>query len=76
MREHKEIVRIAVLISLFLFFQTGCAHRLVNDRLAEYQPDAGYRFKNLTDDGNSDALFVAVAFSGEGPGRRRCLTGC
>lgn len=66
MREHKEIVRIVAFIGLFLFFQTGCAHHLVNDRLAEYQPDAGYRFKNLTDDGNSDALFVAVAFSGGG----------
>ncbi|MCG3113730.1 MAG: patatin-like phospholipase family protein [Candidatus Manganitrophus sp. SB1] len=66
MREHKEIVRIVAFFGLFLFFQTGCAHHLVNDRLAEYQPDAGYRFKNLTDDGNSDALFVAVAFSGGG----------
>ncbi|NKE73008.1 patatin-like phospholipase family protein [Candidatus Manganitrophus noduliformans] len=66
MREHKEIVRIVAFIALFLFSQTGCAHHLVNDRLAEYQPDAGYRFKNLTDDGNSDALFVAVAFSGGG----------
>lgn len=66
MREHKEIVRIVAFIGLFLFFQAGCAHHLVNDRLAEYQPDAGYRFKNLTDDGNSDALFVAVAFSGGG----------
>lgn len=66
MREHKVIGRIVLLIGLFFFFLTGCAHHLVNAELTEFQPDAGYRFKNLSTDGNSDALFVAVAFSGGG----------
>ncbi len=44
----------------------GCAHAPINAPLARYQPDAGYRFATLTPDGNSDSLFVVLAFSGGG----------
>lgn len=44
----------------------GCAHYPVNQPLARYDPDAGYRFKNLAHDGNSDSLQIFMAFSGGG----------
>ena len=44
----------------------GCAHYPVNPPLARYDPDAGYRFKSLAHDGNSDSLQIFMAFSGGG----------
>lgn len=55
---------------LSLFFLAlslcGCAHYPVNPPLKSYSPDYGYRPKNLKSDGNSDSLFVVLAFSGGG----------
>ena len=44
----------------------GCAHYPENARLEHYDPQSGYRFKNLTNTGNSDSLQVFLAFSGGG----------
>jgi len=53
----------AVLVCLSL---VGCAHAPINAPLAQYQPNAGYRFVNLTPGDNTDSLFVVLAFSGGG----------
>jgi NTE family protein len=53
------IVSIAVLL-------TGCAHYRENARLEHYDPQSGYRFRNLTNTGNSDSLQIFLAFSGGG----------
>ena len=37
-----------------------------NPPLAQYSPDAGYRFERLDHPGNDDGLFVIVTFSGGG----------
>ena len=44
----------------------GCAHYPVNAPLTGAAPDAGYRFNNLSHTGNSDSLFIVLAFSGGG----------
>jgi NTE family protein len=54
---------LAVVIILIL---TGCATYPVNPPLAQYNPQSGYRFENLTAPENSDSLFVILAFSGGG----------
>jgi predicted acylesterase/phospholipase RssA len=55
------------LLLLALALTAGCAHYQVNPRLATANPNAGYRYKNLTPGpGNSDSLFVILAFSGGG----------
>jgi predicted acylesterase/phospholipase RssA len=38
----------------------------VNSRLDTFNKDTGYRFQNLSAPGNSDSLFVILAFSGGG----------
>jgi len=44
----------------------GCAHYPENARLKHYDPQSGYRFRNLSHPGNSDSLQVFLAFSGGG----------
>ena len=44
----------------------GCARYPVNARLAAWDREAGYRFRNLAQPDNSDSLFVVLAFSGGG----------
>src|SRR5262245_19016461 len=44
----------------------SCAHYPENARLASYDGQSGYRFKNLGNVGNSDSLRVFLAFSGGG----------
>ncbi len=44
----------------------GCAHYPVNERLAQYSPDEGYRGKNMRLPGKSDNLLLFVTFSGGG----------
>ena len=45
---------------------TSCATYPVNPPLAQYNPQSGYRFENLTAPENSDSLFVILTFSGGG----------
>lgn len=44
----------------------ACASFPENPPLAQYAPQAGYRFENLAPGDNSDKLFVIVTFSGGG----------
>ncbi|MBI3596723.1 MAG: patatin-like phospholipase family protein [Nitrospirae bacterium] len=53
----------AILLGLFII---GCAHAPINAPLSRYQPNAGYRFANLTPGDNTDSLFVVLTFSGGG----------
>jgi predicted acylesterase/phospholipase RssA len=46
---------------------TGCTTTPVyNQRLTQFSPDSGYRFKNIEKKENSDDLFVILTFSGGG----------
>jgi NTE family protein len=59
--------RQVALLPLLLAVLAGCAHYPVNDRLQRYDPGGGYRFDNLTvGEGNTDTVFVCLAFSGGG----------
>jgi NTE family protein len=44
----------------------GCSPHFVNDKLDRFDKEAGYRYGKLAGDGNSDDLFVILAFSGGG----------
>jgi NTE family protein len=65
--DHK-IMRVhqALLLSATLLLEGGCAHYPDNARLEHYDPQAGYRFRNLSNTGNSDSLQIFLAFSGGG----------
>ncbi|MDT8287750.1 MAG: patatin-like phospholipase family protein [Elusimicrobiales bacterium] len=45
---------------------SACATYPANPPLARYDPDAGYRFNNLSATDNTDSLFVILSFSGGG----------
>jgi predicted acylesterase/phospholipase RssA len=49
-----------------LLLLSACASFPETPRLAEYNPDRGYRFDRLDPGDNSDELFVIVSFSGGG----------
>ncbi len=53
------------LVAAVLFVQ-GCAHYPVNERLRHYDPDEGYRGKNMRVPGKSDDMLLFVTFSGGG----------
>ena len=44
----------------------GCSPYLVNGKLDRFDKDAGYRYGKLSGEGNSDEIFVILAFSGGG----------
>jgi len=56
----------ALILSVAVLLGGGCAHYPENARLKHYDPQSGYRFKNLSNTGNSDSLQVFLAFSGGG----------
>src|ERR1043166_6725179 len=56
----------AVIFSVVILLGGGCAHYPENAQLKHYDPLSGYRFRNLTNTGNSDSLQVFLAFSGGG----------
>ena len=59
--------RLAALVLIAGLATTSCAHYPVNDRLAEWDGNRGYRFHALdSDDGNTDSLFVCLSLSGGG----------
>src|SRR5512135_653093 len=49
-----------------ILMTAGCAHYPVNQPLAQYNPDNGYRAKFMGTPGNSDELLLYLAFSGGG----------
>lgn len=61
MKNYREFI---CLILCLCFF--GCAHYPINAKPGTYDKNQGYRFKNLSSPGNSDSLFVILAFSGGG----------
>src|SRR5882724_9719034 len=56
----------AFILSAAVLLGAGCAHYTENARIKHYDPQSGYRFRNLTNTGNSDSLQVFLAFSGGG----------
>src|SRR6266550_2260750 len=56
----------AVAFSAIILLEVGCAHYPENARIEHYDPQSGYRFRNLSHPGNSDSLQVFLAFSGGG----------
>jgi NTE family protein len=58
-------MRCLAILGLTVFFGS-CASNAVNSRLTRYDELGGYRYDNLSGDGNSDDLFVILAFSGGG----------
>src|SRR5437867_4674643 len=56
----------ALILSVAVLLGGGCAHYPENARLKHYDPKSGYRFRNLSNTGNSDSLQVFLAFSGGG----------
>ena len=58
-------VRVLTLASATLLL-AGCASYQENPPLAAYDTSTGYRYENLSTAGNTDELFVILAFSGGG----------
>src|SRR5258706_9926323 len=56
----------AAVLSAALLLGGGCAHYPDNARMSHYDPQSGYRFRNLSNTGNSDSLQIFLAFSGGG----------
>jgi NTE family protein len=44
----------------------GCAHYPTNERLEKYDPDYGYRGKNMRDPARGGDLYLSLSFSGGG----------
>jgi NTE family protein len=63
MKTHRALILIFGAAALFA---VGCAYYPENARLAHYDGQSGYRFKNLSNTGNSDSLQVFLALSGGG----------
>lgn len=64
------LLRITLVLT-FCLLASGCATYILNQPLADYDPNKGYRFPGLIKDAsldtsNSDSLFVCLAFSGGG----------
>ncbi len=55
-----------MLTVFMMLLSAGCAHYPVNQPLKEYNPDIGYRGKNMRNPGKSDDLLFFVSFSGGG----------
>lgn len=64
--KQKGLFHILPILLFFLLFVTGCAHFPLNEPLEEYNPESGYRGKNMIANGNSDELAVYLTFSGGG----------
>src|SRR5512139_2845908 len=45
---------------------TGCAHRVMNQPLRQYQPQEGYRGKNFVTPDKDEQLLLMLSFSGGG----------
>ena len=56
----------ALVLTAALLLGGGCAHYPENGRITHYDPESGYRFRNLSNNGNSDSLQIFLAFSGGG----------
>src|SRR2546426_5652985 len=61
----KRVLQV-LLLSAAVLLGGSCAHYPENARMGHYDPQSGYRFRNLSNTGNSDSLQVFLAFSGGG----------
>jgi len=59
-------VSLGVILIAVSLVATGCLHYPINPRLQQYNPDTGYRGKNMGEPGNSDKLLLLLTFSGGG----------
>src|SRR5213593_847773 len=59
-------IHLALIFGAVILLGAGCAHYPENARLKHYDPQSGYRFRNLSNTGNSDSLQIFLAFSGGG----------
>lgn len=66
LRVHRGLRRAALCAFVALFLSSGCAHYPVNEPLKTYDPDGGYRGKNVRVPGKSDDLLLFMSFSGGG----------
>jgi NTE family protein len=55
-----------IFMALLFASIAACAHYPLNQQSEIYNTDTGYRFDNLTQEDNSDSLFICLAFSGGG----------
>lgn len=60
--DHYKIYRYVILLFI-LFLMVGCAHYVVNQSLAQVDPDSRYRGKFMGQPGNSDGLLLYLTFS-------------
>ncbi len=51
---------------IFVVSAVGCAHYPVNQSINQYDPQVGYRGRNVIDPANEDQLLVLLSFSGGG----------
>jgi NTE family protein len=58
--------RLLIGVSLVVFALAGCAHYPVNVPLEKYDPDSGYRGKNVRDPEKPDNVLLLLTFSGGG----------
>ncbi len=66
-RAHSWLYRAAIiLLILVITLITGCAHYPVNVPIAKYDPDYGYRGKNMRVPDKKETLLVSLSFSGGG----------
>jgi len=56
----------SLLLVVLVACLAACAGPPINSKLAVYDKAAGYRYQSLASDGNTDQLFVILAFSGGG----------
>lgn len=61
-----KMARSLTFVAIAALLLASCAVRPVNVKLDRYDGRAGYRFDNLSSDGNTEELFVVLAFSGGG----------
>src|SRR3989454_12160787 len=59
-------IHLGFIFSAVVLLGAGCAHYRENARMNHYDPQSGYRFRNLSNTGNSDSLQIFLAFSGGG----------
>ena len=59
-------IHLGFIFSAVVLLGVSCAHYPENARIEHYDPQSGYRFRNLSHPGNSDSLQVFLAFSGGG----------
>jgi NTE family protein len=61
-----RLPKLLMIVALFLFVATGCAHYPVNAPLEKADPTYGYRGRNMREPGKKVDLLLALSFSGGG----------